>query len=88
MVLEQALEIMRLYAVDQDQDDLTAVEHMVRNMKLLNPEQLEALDVFMAQIQNDYTSTTQAQLYRRFSMGSGLCCIPGQRWLLKGSGSQ
>jgi hypothetical protein len=53
MVLEQALEIMRLYAVDQDQDDLTAVEHMVRNMKLLNPEQLEALDVFMAQIQND-----------------------------------
>jgi hypothetical protein len=52
MVLEQALEIMRLYAVDQDQDDLTAVEHMVRNMKLLNPEQLEALDVFMANTQN------------------------------------
>jgi hypothetical protein len=53
MVLEQALEIMRLYAVDQDQDDLTAVEHMVRNMQLLNPEQLEALDVFMANAQND-----------------------------------
>lgn len=52
MVLEQALEIMRLYAVDQDQDDLTAVEHMVRNMKLLNPNQLEALDVFMAETQN------------------------------------
>jgi hypothetical protein len=52
MVLEQALEIMRLYAVDQDQDDLTAVEHMVRNMKLLNPEQLTALDVFMANTQN------------------------------------
>jgi hypothetical protein len=52
MVLEQALEIMRLYAVDQDQDDLTAVEHMVRNMQLLNPEQLEALDTFMAQTQN------------------------------------
>jgi len=48
MVLEQALEIMRLYAVDQDQDELTAVEHMVRNMKLLSPEQLEALDMFMA----------------------------------------
>jgi hypothetical protein len=52
MVLEQALEIMRLYAVDQDVDDLTAVEHMVRNMKLLNPEQLAALDVFMANTQN------------------------------------
>jgi hypothetical protein len=52
MVLEQALEIMRLYAVDQDQDNLTAVEHMVRNMKLLNPEQLEALDVFMTETQN------------------------------------
>jgi hypothetical protein len=52
MVLEQALEIMRLYAVDQDQDDLTAVEHMVRNMQLLNHEQLEALDTFMAETQN------------------------------------
>jgi hypothetical protein len=52
MVLEQALEIMRLYAVDQDQDDLTAVEHMVRNMKLLSPEQLEALDIFMFNTQN------------------------------------
>jgi hypothetical protein len=48
MVLDQALEIMRLYAVDQDQDELTAVEHMVRNMKLLSPEQLEALDMFMS----------------------------------------
>jgi hypothetical protein len=52
MVLEQALEIMRLYAVDQDQDDLTAVEHMVRNMKLLSPDQLAALDVFMTETQN------------------------------------
>jgi hypothetical protein len=52
MALDQALEIMRLYAVDQDQDELTAVEHMVRNMKLLTPEQLAALDVFMAEIQN------------------------------------
>jgi hypothetical protein len=51
MVLEQALEIMRLYAVDQDQDELTAVEHMVRNMKLLSPEQLEALDMFMVEAQ-------------------------------------
>lgn len=47
MVLDQALEIMRLYAVDRDMDDLTAVEHMVRNMRLLTPEQTEALDRFM-----------------------------------------
>jgi hypothetical protein len=52
MVLDEALEIMRLYAVDQDVDDLTAVEHMVRNMKLLSPDQLTALDVFMTEIQN------------------------------------
>jgi hypothetical protein len=47
MVLEQALEIMRLYAVDRDTDDLSAVEHMVRNYKLLTLEQAEALDTFM-----------------------------------------
>ena len=47
MVLEQALEIMRLYAVDRDMDDLSAVEHMVRNLQLLSPEQSEALDRFM-----------------------------------------
>jgi hypothetical protein len=49
MVLEEALEIMRLYAVDRDQDDLSALEHMVRNMRLLTPEQIEALDTFMAE---------------------------------------
>jgi hypothetical protein len=47
MVLEQALEIMRLYAVDRDQDDLSAVEHMVRNYKILSAEQVEALNTFM-----------------------------------------
>ena len=47
MVLEEALEIMRLYAVDRDVDDLTALEHMVRNMRLLTPEQAEALETFM-----------------------------------------
>lgn len=47
MILEQALEIMRLYAIDRDMDDLSSVAHMVRNMKLLTPEQLEALDTFM-----------------------------------------
>jgi hypothetical protein len=52
MVLDQALEIMRLYAVDQDLDELASLEHMVRNMKLLSPEQLAALDTFMAETQN------------------------------------
>ena len=47
MVLDQALEIMRLYAVDRDMDDLSAVEHMVRNLKLLTAEQADALDIFM-----------------------------------------
>jgi hypothetical protein len=52
MVLDEALEIMRLYAVDRDMDDLTAVEHMVRNMRLLTPEQADALDTFMVNTQN------------------------------------
>lgn len=52
MNLDQALEIMQLYAVTQDQDELAALEHMVRNMRSLAPRQLEALDVFMAQAQH------------------------------------
>ena len=52
MVLEQALEIMRLYAVDRDMDDLSAVEHMVRNLRLLTPEQATALDTFMTESRN------------------------------------
>jgi hypothetical protein len=47
MVLDEALEIMRLYAVDCDRDDLSAIEHMVRNYKILSPEQVEALNTFM-----------------------------------------
>lgn len=47
MVLDQALEIMRLYAVDRDLDDLTAVEHMVRNFRILSTEQIQALETFM-----------------------------------------
>ena len=49
MVLDEALEIMRLYAVDCDRDDLSAIEHMVQNFKLLTAEQRQALDVFMAE---------------------------------------
>jgi len=52
MVLDQALEIMRLYAVDRDLDDLSGVEHMVRNVRLLSPEQIEALDTFMDETRN------------------------------------
>jgi len=52
MVLEEALAIMRLYAVDRDLDDLSGVEHMVRNMRLLTAEQVSALDTFMTETQN------------------------------------
>lgn len=52
MVLDQALEIMRLYAVDRDLDDLSGVEHMVRNYKILSPEQIDALNTFMDKTQN------------------------------------
>lgn len=49
MVLDEALEIMRLYAVDRDLDDLSGIEHMVKNFKILTPEQHQALDTFMAE---------------------------------------
>ena len=52
MALDQALEIMRLYAVDRDLDDLSGVEHMVRNYKILSPEQIDALNTFMDETQN------------------------------------
>ncbi len=52
MVLEQALEIMRLYAIDRDLDDLSGVEHMVRNYKILSAEQVEALNTFMDETRN------------------------------------
>jgi hypothetical protein len=52
MTLDQAVEIMRLYAVDQDLDDLSSVEHMVRNIRLLTPEQGLALDTFMTETRN------------------------------------
>ena len=52
MVLEQALEIMRLYAVDLDLDDLSAIEHMVRHFKILPQDQRVALETFMDASQN------------------------------------
>lgn len=52
MVLDEALEIMRLYALDRDLDDLSGIEHMVRNFKLLSPDQIQALDTFMEEARN------------------------------------
>ena len=52
MNLDQALLVLEQYQQVAGVDELTAVEHMVRNMQLLNPEQLEALDTFMAETQN------------------------------------
>ena len=48
MTLTQALEIMEQYAQTLPGDDLTCLEHMVINMNSLTPEQIQALDVFMA----------------------------------------
>lgn len=47
MRLDEALEIMQLYAADLDLDDLSAVEHMVRNFKKLPVNQRQALETFM-----------------------------------------
>ena len=47
MNLDQALDIMEQYAVDQRLDDLSAVEHMVRHFKTLPLSQRVALETFM-----------------------------------------
>ena len=49
MTLTQAVEIMEQYAQNLPGDDLTCLEHMVINMKSLTAEQIQALDVFMAE---------------------------------------
>lgn len=49
MNLDQALEIMSQYAQDRGQDDLSALEHMARNLRSLTAEQLEAVDRFIAE---------------------------------------
>jgi hypothetical protein len=49
MTLDQALEAIEQYSINQGVDSLTAIEQMVRCVKTLTPEQLEALDVFMAE---------------------------------------
>jgi hypothetical protein len=51
MTLDQACNIMEQYAQHLDRDSLDSLEHMVKYMRSLTPEQLEALDVFMAATQ-------------------------------------
>jgi hypothetical protein len=47
MTLDQALVILEQYRINAGIDELTAIERLVRCVKTLTPEQLEALDVFM-----------------------------------------
>ena len=47
MNLDQAVDIMEQYAVNLDLDDLSAVEHMVKNYRTLVPEVQQAVNVFM-----------------------------------------
>ena len=47
MSVNQACEIMELYAIEQDLDDLDAIEHMVKNYRTLDPKVKQALKVFM-----------------------------------------
>jgi hypothetical protein len=49
MTLDQAVEIMEQYAQQLSGDSLTCLEHMVINMKSLTADQIQALDVFMAE---------------------------------------
>jgi hypothetical protein len=48
MNIDQACAIMEHYAVQQDLDDLAAIEHMVENYPTLDPTVRQALKVFMA----------------------------------------
>jgi hypothetical protein len=48
MNIDQACAIMEGYAVQQDLDDLAAIEHMVKNYRTLDPTVRQALKVFMA----------------------------------------
>jgi hypothetical protein len=47
MNIDQACEIMEHYAVQQDLEDLEAIEHMVKNYRNLDPNVRQALKVFM-----------------------------------------
>lgn len=47
MNIDQACEIMEHYAVQQDLEDLEAIEYMVKNYPTLDPNVRQALKVFM-----------------------------------------
>jgi len=47
MTIDQACEIMEHYAVEQDLEDLAAIEHMVKNYTTLDLEVRQALKFFM-----------------------------------------
>ena len=47
MTIDQACKIMEHYAVEQDLDDLAAIEHMVQNYSTLDPVVKQALKCFM-----------------------------------------
>ena len=47
MNIDQACEIMEGYAIQQDLEDLDAIEHMVKHYRTLIPEVKQALKVFM-----------------------------------------
>ena len=47
MNIDQACEIMEHYAIQQDLEDLEAIEHMVKNYPTLDPKVRQALKVFM-----------------------------------------
>lgn len=47
MTIDQACEIMEGYAVQQDLEDLEAIEHMVKHYRTLDPTVKQALKVFM-----------------------------------------
>ena len=47
MTIDQACEIMEHYAIQQDLEDLDAIEHMVENYPTLDSTVRQALKVFM-----------------------------------------
>ena len=47
MTLDQAMSLIERYSIAQGVDSLSGIEQMVKYIKTLTPEQLEALDVFM-----------------------------------------
>ena len=47
MTLDQALESISQYGIDEGVDSLTAIEQMVKNYKILTPRQQKAVPTFM-----------------------------------------